>query len=40
MSKAKQSLQDNLEAIKANLPEEFHADLEKEIAGAEDVKQS
>ena len=37
MSKIQQSLQDNLADIKANLPEEFHADLEKMVAEATDA---
>ncbi len=32
MNKVQQSFQDNLEEIKKNLPEEFQADLEAEIA--------
>lgn len=37
MSKAKQSLEENIEAIKASLPEEFHAGLDAMIAQAEDI---
>jgi hypothetical protein len=36
MNKAKNSLQENLEEILANLPEEFHADIKKDIDGMSD----
>ena len=36
MSKIKQSLEDNKEAILKELPEEFHKNLEDEIAAASD----
>jgi len=36
MSKRKKSLEDNKEEILKALPEEFHADLEREIEAAED----
>jgi hypothetical protein len=37
MSLNKKSLEDNISEIKANLPEEFHADLEKSIAETTDT---
>lgn len=37
MNNVQQSLQENLEEIKKNLPEEFHADLEKQISDSGDA---
>jgi len=40
MSRVQESLKANLEEIKKNLPEEFHAELEKQISEAQDYSVS